>query len=635
LAPVDRLYNSREALSAKGGKPINRVAAIVPGAVVAVLIAAAPALADHGRIHDRTGDVKFEPRGRIANRDITRAAWRHASGGRLVHTVSVRGNIGNPKTGVGALPQLEIQVVRRGSSRSACRYTVNGRRATITASKCGTAHEKRRRGVSVEKVSRHTVRYDVAKDALGDPKAYEWRFVFPARNCRHCAYDRVPNRGLKLHDLDVEPPPPKVSPIRHVVIVYQENHSFDNVFGRLCARTGKCEGVTHGVLPDGSSIPLTRSPDIVPKVDHQTRAQNRAIHGGRMDGFAGIHGCRPDEISGLRDYGCFTQFDRDQIPNLWRLANSFAMSDRTFQLDSVPSYGAHIELVSTTLDGFTGDRPSESPRQVAPGWGCDSHLDAPWQATPVGPITEQPACVPWYGLDKNRYPYGGAYRATRVQPVPTIMDRLDHADLTWKLYAEKHDGSGGGYLWAICPNYAKCLYTPRHRNQVDRLSVLDDARAGTLPNFSVVVPSVQVSQHNDDSMKAGDNWIGNVVSSIQSGPDWNSTAVFILYDDCGCFYDHVRPPHGLGIRTPMVIVSPWVRAGYVDSNTASIASMLAFTEHTFDLNPLSDRDGTAYDYSQSFDFNQTPLAPLPMTHSKLSPHQNRVFEHPQKNPEGT
>ena len=356
---------------------------------MAVLIAAAPALADHGRIHDRTGDVKFEPRGRIANRDITRAAWRHASGGRLVHRVSVRGNIGNPETGVGALPQLEIQVVRRGSSRSACRYTVNGRRATITASKCGTAHEKRRGGVSVEKVSRHTVRYDVAKDALGDPKAYEWRFVFPARNCRHCSYDRVPNRGLKPHDLDVEPPPPKVSPIRHVVIVYQENHSFDNVFGRLCARTGKCEGVTHGVLPDGSSIPLTRSPDIVPKVDHQTRAQNRAIHGGRMDGFAGIHGCRPDEISGLRDYGCFTQFDRDQIPNLWRLANSFAMSDRTFQLDSVPSYGAHIELVSTTLDGFTGDRPSESPRQVAPGWGCDSHLDAPWQATPGGPITRQ------------------------------------------------------------------------------------------------------------------------------------------------------------------------------------------------------------------------------------------------------
>jgi phospholipase C len=136
-------------------------------------------------------------------------------------------------------------------------------------------------------------------------------------------------------------------------------------------------------------------------------------------------------------------------------------------------------------------------------------------------------------------------------------------------------------------------------------------------------------------MKAGDNWIGQVVSSIQNGPDWPSTAIFILYDDCGCFYDHVPPPPGLGIRTPMTIVSPWSRPGYVDSNRASIASMLAFTEKTFGLKPLSKRDGTAYDYHQSFDFDQRPLAPTAMTHSKLTPHQRHVFRHPPKDPEGT
>ena len=614
---------------------VNRGFAITLGAVVTLLISIASAVADHGRIRDPTGDVKFDPRGRLANRDITRAAWRHASRDRLVHAVSVRGNIGNPETGVGQLPQLEVQVVRPKSSRSLCRYTVSGRTARITARGCDASRTKRGDGVSVEKVSRHTVKYVIAEDALGNPKAYEWRFLFPARNCRRCAYDRVPDRGLERHKLHSKRRP-KVSPIRHVVILYQENHSFDNVLGRLCAQTGKCDGATTGVLADGSTIPLRRSPDIVPKVDHQTRAQNRAINGGRMDGFATIHGCRPDEVLPRRDYGCFTQFDRDQIPNLWRLARSFAMSDRTFQLDSVPSYGAHIELVSTTLSGFTGDRPEKSPRQAAPGWGCDSHLDAPWQATPGSSISLQPSCIPWYGLDSDRYPYGGAYRPTRVPPTPTIMDRLDHADLSWKIYAEgPGDGGGGGYLWAICPNYAKCIYTHRRNNQVARTDVIDDARAGRLPNFSVVIPNVPLSQHNDDSMKAGDNWIGNVVSGIQNGPDWNSTAVFILYDDCGCFYDHVPPPQGLGIRTPMVIVSPWVRPGYVDSNRASIASMLSFTEDTFGLNPLSERDGMAYDYSQSFNFNQTPLAPVPMTHSKLSPHQRWVFNHPRENPEGT
>jgi phospholipase C len=163
---------------------------------------------------------------------------------------------------------------------------------------------------------------------------------------------------------------------------------------------------------------------------------------------------------------------------------------------------------------------------------------------------------------------------------------------------------------------------------------LHAAPTGALPSFSVVLPNVSLSQHNDTSMLAGDNWIGNVISSIEQGPDWLSTAVFILYDDCGCFYDHVPPPPGLGIRTPMVIVSPWARPGFVDSNEASIASMLAFTEHTFGLDPLGDRDGLAYDYSDAFDFGQPPLAPVPMTHSRLSPHQRWVVRHPRK-PKGT
>jgi phospholipase C len=607
--------------------------AIVVGTVVAGLALAGPALGDDGRVHDPTGDVRFHPPGRSANRDLTRAAWRHARNGQLIHTVSVQGRIGNPRTGIGQLPVLEIRSMHRKGSRSSCRYSVetSGDAARVERSGCGRRRVKRGDGISVKKVSRHTVKYSVTRKALDYPHAYGWRFLLPARGCGGCAYDRIPDRGFKRHDLTRGP---VVSPIRHVVIIYQENHSFDNIFGRLCAETGTCDGATEGTLPDGSTIPLTTSPDIVPKVDHRTQAQNRAIDGGRMDGFAAIHGCRPDEIPPMQDYGCFTQFNEDQIPNLWNLATSFALSDRTFQLDSVPSYGAHIELVSTSLDGFTGDRPPDGQHPVGQGWGCDSHLDAPWQATPGGPVTLQPACIPWYGLDRDRYPYGGAYRQTPVRPTRTIMDRLENNDLSWKLYAEP-EGGAGGYLWAICPNYAKCLYTSRRQNQVYRKDVVSDARAGTLPNFSVVLPSVPVSQHNDDSMKAGDNWIGDVVSSIEHGPDWLSTAVFILYDDCGCFYDHVAPPQGLGIRTPMVIVSPYARSGYVDSNQASIASMLAFTEHTFGFRPLSDRDGMAYDYSKSFDFNQPPLPPVPMIHSKLTPHQRWVFNHARENPSGT
>jgi phospholipase C len=118
-------------------------------------------------------------------------------------------------------------------------------------------------------------------------------------------------------------------------------------------------------------------------------------------------------------------------------------------------------------------------------------------------------------------------------------------------------------------------------------------------------------------MAAGDNWIGKVVDAIEHGPDWRLTAVFITYDDCGCFYDHVAPPEGLGIRTVMVMVSPWVKAGKTDSHVASIASMLAFTEHVFGLPALTRKDSTAYDFRHAFDYHQRPVKPVPMTHTRV------------------
>ena len=108
-----------------------------------------------------------------------------------------------------------------------------------------------------------------------------------------------------------------------------------------------------------------------------------------------------------------------------------------------------------------------------------------------------------------------------------------------------------------------------------------------------------------------------MVSAIENGPDWASTAIFVTYDDCGCFYDHVRPPTGLGFRVPTVIVSPYAKRSYTDSRRAEIPSFLSFTEHTFNLPALSTEDAAAYDFSKAFDFHQTPLGPAPMTRSTI------------------
>jgi phospholipase C len=394
-------------------------------------------------------------------------------------------------------------------------------------------------------------------------------------------------------------------PIRHVVIIYQENHSFDNVLGKLCVADRRCDGATKGVLPSGKAIQLRQSPDVVPFVRHLTRDQTAAINAGEMNGFAKIEGCTAAE-----KHACYTQYYPSQIPNLSSLARHFVISDRTFAMDSVPSWGAHLELVAQSLDGFTGDLPRMTASSGGhSGWGCDSNRDTYWHAKPSDKPSLVPSCVPAYGLDPILFPYGGAYRATPVKHVSTIMDRLDAAQRTWKLYAstETSGTAGSPYGWAICPTFARCLYTQQHNNQVSSNQVLADATNGALPNFSVVLPNDANSQHNDYSMRQGDNWLGGVVSAIQSGPDWPTTAIFITYDDCGCFYDHVPPPNGWGIRMPTVIVSPYARAGYTDSTNASFSSMLAFTEHAFGLAPLSDRDRTAYDYARAFNFDQSPL----------------------------
>ena len=194
------------------------------------------------------------------------------------------------------------------------------------------------------------------------------------------------------------------------------------------------------------------------------------------------------------------------------------------------------------------------------------------------------------------------------------MDRMDDAGLSWQIDAGFSPKLGSR---SICPSFAECLYGPQAQHVKYASQVIADGTNGTLPNLSLVIPCCGQSQHNGESMTVGDNWIGQVVNAIMQGPQWSSTAIFITYDDCGCFYDHVTPPAGLGIRVPMVIASPYARPGYTDSNTASFDSMLAFTERTFGLAPLAVADAVAYDYFDSFDFGQHPQPPIGLVQRRL------------------
>jgi phospholipase C len=430
------------------------------------------------------------------------------------------------------------------------------------------------------------------------------------------------------------------SPVQHVVLIYQENHSFDETLGVYCStRATSCDGYAGSVtLKDDTVVPMTQSPDIVPTVSHVVASQLTAIDGGAMDGWANVSGCRPPS------YKCLTYFAPSQIPNLTALADRFVVSDRTFSMADSPSWGGHLYAAAATLDGFTGDNSRPTTGVTAgPGWGCDSNKVSTW-VDPGGSATTQPSCVP--NQDGS-----GAFRATPVPHVSTIFDSLDAAGDTWKIYgAPPPSTSGGqtkGYYWSICPSFAGCLYSPQVNNLVPTADVLADATNGTLPTYSVLTPSwsslhangaVNSSQHNGKSMVGGDNWIGTAVSAIENGPDWASTAIFITYDDCGCFYDHVAPPVNpdgtqQGPRVPMVIVSPYAKAGFTDSTSATFASILAFTEHAFGLAPLTANDAAAYDYADSFDYDQTPLAGVRLTSHPLPPASNTYLKAHENEPD--
>ena len=400
------------------------------------------------------------------------------------------------------------------------------------------------------------------------------------------------------------------TPITHVVVFFQENHSFDNLLGALClTRPIPCDGATTGKI--GTRIvKLSQATDVVPVVDHTVRAQNTAIDGGKMDGFYKLSGC-----GATNGYACYTQFQPSQIPNVAKLADTFTVSDHTFEMNPVPSWGAHLELVSSTLDHFNGDRASGGG--ALSDWGCDSGLTRPWFNTTTKQWTNEPMCVPAPAGSPEVALEPAAVQASPVAWVPTVMDRMNAAGLTWKIYAAAK--GAGDYRFATCPYFGDCLYTSQLQNMVETSQIVTDATNGTLPNFSVLLPhdgpTGSTSQHNSDSMTVGDNWIGQVVSAIENGPDWSSTAILLSWDDCGCFYDHVAPPKGRGIRIPMIIISPYAKPGYTDPTPASIPSILAFTEHAFNLAPLSWADALAYNFSSAFNYSQPPLAPAAMRYA--------------------
>jgi phospholipase C len=198
----------------------------------------------------------------------------------------------------------------------------------------------------------------------------------------------------------------------------------------------------------------------------------------------------------------------------------------------------------------------------------------------------------------------------------TMADLLDAAKVSWKFYVDKMIiGSGGdfsGDVWNGFDAIKKIRYGPDWKSNIahPNKAVFGDIKNGSLPSVSCVIPSLADSDHPASGCNGGPGWITSIVNAVGASKYWNSTAIVLLWDDWGGWYDSVPPPQtnytSLGFRVPMVVISPWSKPHLVSHTEYNFGSVLKFMEETFGLGSLNTTDASANSMLDMFDFTQSP-----------------------------
>ena len=370
-------------------------------------------------------------------------------------------------------------------------------------------------------------------------------------------------------------------PIDHIVIAMMENRSFDHYFQKAPGA-----GIPVEVAPDdfanadptGKPVPISRDKTYcLADPAHGWSAVHKQENGGKMDGFVTTNSgdseqgtCGP--LSGLKGDRAMTYYEEADIPLTYFLARNFAVADHY-----------HCSV-------------------LGPTWPNRMYLYA----------------ASSFGRTSNSFPEGVK---------DTIFDHLTARGVSWKVYQ------------STTPGFAMFLDTYfkyRDTNVVPFDEYYADAAAGTLPSVAFVDPGIgregyqQTDEHPPAIMEIGQRWLGQVVDALTKSPQWKRSAMFITYDEHGGFYDHVVPPKAcppddrvdanakpavgfdqLGIRVPMMVVSPFAKKGYVSHEVLDHTSITRFVEARFTLPALSGRDANARVPVDMFDFAKPPHATPP------------------------
>jgi phospholipase C len=435
-------------------------------------------------------------------------------------------------------------------------------------------------------------------------------------------------------------------PIRHVIVIMQENRSFDSYFGTFPGADGipadACIPVIPGLPGEGCVKPFHDQHDVNAGGPHGPAAAETDLDDGittdRMDGFVyaqatAPQNCAPDvpqcstSKDGVIRHDAAGYHTKEEIPNYWAYAQRFVLQDRLFEGMRSWSWPSHLGLTSEWAAVCKDENKAES---------CVTNPNA-------GRPQVQ---LPWVNL----------------------FQLLDTRGVSWKYYLgngnepdceddgmicpPKSQTNGVGSIWNPAPYFAWVRakgpkYLRDHNPSSDQF--LRDVKNGTLPQVSWIVPANNDSEHPPEGVTRGMEYVTTMVNAVMRSLYWKDTVIFIAWDDWGGFYDHVVPPNvdrnqtetpiqGFGLRVPGIMISAYAKAGTIDHSVLSFDAYATFVEDLFmngaRLDPVAlgnpdhrpdIRDaltqvqfpnGTTApigNLMDEFDFAQTPLPPLPLS----------------------
>jgi phospholipase C len=407
--------------------------------------------------------------------------------------------------------------------------------------------------------------------------------------------------------------------LQHLVVIYLENHSFDNLYGEFLGADGLSDaaaterqvdagGSPFSALPQvsGSPFPTTlpNAPfpieDYVPAnmrirdLVHRFYQEQAQIDGGQMDKFALVSDAQ-GEVMGF--------YHTAPLPLAAEAAN-YTLCDNFFHAAFGGSFLNHIWLIAARTPVFPN-----APSAIVAQLGADGSLIKDGGVTPDGYAVNT-----LFTINQPHPATAPANQLVPNQTFATIGDRLSERHISWAWYSGGWNAALAGHAdalfqyhhqpFAYFANYADGT-AAKAEHLRDESEFIAAAQAGTLRAVSFVKPLGPQNEHPGYAdLLTGEQHVLDLIKAVRSGPNWPTTAIIITYDEHGGFWDHVPPPvvdrWGPGSRVPTLVIAPFAKRHFVDHHRYDTTSILSLIEHRWRLEPLSERDAAADDMASAF-----------------------------------